>query len=267
MKLLRRSWKRICGLLFRRRREQEMADEFESHIHLQTEDNIRAGMDPEAARREARIKFGSIPVTNEAWREQAGSPWLKSTIQDIGGALRYFRRNRGFFVVAVVILALGIGATTAVFSMAETLLLRPLPYTQSDRLVTLRSVDTMSDYPSTRVAPGVLADWQINTASFEAIAGYRWSTLDLIDDAESDRLSGLLATPEFFDVFGVPLLGRSFQAEDRGARRPFEATDTGEAVVLGNEVWRRRFDGDEGLLGKAVDVYVLNFSRDGATRP
>ena len=150
-------------------------------------------------------------------RKQAGFPWLETTAQDIGGAFRYFRRNRKFFAVAVVILALGIGATTAVFSVAETLLLRPLPYPESDRLVTLRSVDTMSDYPSTRVAPGLLADWQIKATSFETIAGYRWATVDLIDGAQSDRLSGLLATPEFFDVFGVPLLGRSFHGEDRGA--------------------------------------------------
>lgn len=198
-------------------------------------------------------------------REQAGFPWLESTVRDIGGAFRYFQRNRGFVAVAVVILALGIGATTAVFGVAETLLLRPLSYPASDRLVTLRSVDMMSDYPSTRAAPGVLADWQTNATSFEAIAGYRWATVDVIDGAQSDRLSGLLATPEFFDVFGVPLLGRSFHAEDRGAKRLFESTDTGETLVLGNEVWRRRFDADDALVGSTVDLHVLNFSRVGPT--
>jgi putative ABC transport system permease protein len=191
---------------------------------------------------------------------------VETIVQDIVGAFRYFRRNRGFFAVAVAILALGIGATTAVFSVAETLLLRPLSYPESDRLVTLRSVDTMSDYPSTRVAPGLLADWQIKSTSFEAIAGYRWATVDLIEGAQSDRLSGLLATPEFFEVFGVPLLGRSFRAEDRGARRPFESTDTGETLVLGNEVWRRRFDADERRIGGTVDLFLLNFSRAGPTR-
>ncbi|MBI1872847.1 MAG: ABC transporter permease [Acidobacteria bacterium] len=214
----------------------------------------------------ARVRFGGATQVQEALREQAGFPWLETAIQDIGGALRYFGRNRGFFAVAIVILALGIGATTAVFSVAETLLFRPLPYPESDRLVTLRSIDTMSDYPSTRVAPGLLADWQIKATSFEAIAGYRWATVDLIDGAQSDRLSGLLATPESFDVFGVPLLGRSFRAEDRGAKRPFESTDTGETLVLGNEVWRRRFDADEALVGGAVDLHILNFSRVGPTR-
>ena len=191
---------------------------------------------------------------------------VQSTVRDISTALRYFRRNQGFVAVTVANLALGIGATTAVFSVAETLLLRPLPYPESDRLVTLRSVDTMSDFPSTRVAPGLLADWQIKASSFEMIAGYRWATVDLIDGAQSDRLSGLLATPEFFDVFGAPLLGRSFQAEDRRAQRSFESTRTADRLVLGNEVWRRRFDSDEAVVGNVVDLYVLNFSRAGPTR-
>jgi putative ABC transport system permease protein len=210
-------------------------------------------------------RIGGVTPVQQTRRKHVGFPWLETTIQDIGGAFRYFRHNRGFFTVAVVILSLGIGATTAVFSLAEILLLRPLPYSESERLVTLRSIDTTSDYPSTRVAPGVLADWQIKATSFEAIAGYRWATVDLIDGAESDRLSGLLATPEFFDVFSVPLLGRSFRADDRGRSRPFESTDTGDALVLGNEVWRRRFDEDKTLIGSGVDVYVLNFSHAGPT--
>ncbi len=163
-------------------------------------------------------------------------------------------------------LALGIGATTAVFSVAETLLLRPPSYPESDRLVTLRSVATMSEDPNTRTAPGLLADWQSKARSFEVIAGYRWATADLIDGAQSDRLSGLLATTEFFDVFGAPLLGRSFQAEDRGAQRRFESTTTGETLVLGNGLWRRRFDADKALVGQTVDLHVLNFSRAGPTR-
>ena len=191
---------------------------------------------------------------------------FQATVRDIRAALRYFRRNRGFFAVSVVNLALGIGATTAVFSVAEALLLRPPPYPDSDRLVTLRSVNTVSDDPITRVAPGLLADWQDKAKSFEAVAGYRLESADLIDGAQSDRLSGLLATPEFFDVFGTPLLGRSFQAEDRGAPRPHESTATGETLVVGNGVWRRNFGSDGSLVGRAIDLYVLNTSRSGPTR-
>ena len=191
---------------------------------------------------------------------------LQATVRDIGTALRYFRRNPGFFAVSVVNLALGIGATTAVFSVAEALLLRPPPYHDSDRLVTLRSVETVSDHPVTRVAPGLLAEWQDKAKSFEAVAGYRWETVDLIDGAQSDRLGGLLTTPEFFDVFRAPLLGRSFQNGDRGSQRPHESTATGQALVVGNGVWRRRFDSDSSLVGNAIDLYILNTSRPGPTK-
>ncbi len=191
---------------------------------------------------------------------------FQGTVRDLRTAIRYFRRNRGFFAVSVLNLALGIGAATAVFSVAEAVLLRPPPYPENDRLVTLRSVDTLSDDPITRVAPGLLADWQERAKSFEAVAGYRLESVDLIDGAQSDRLSGLLATPEFFDVFGAPVLGRSFQAEDRGAPRPHESTVTGEALVVGNGVWGRHFDSDRSLVGKAIDLYILNTSRSGPTK-
>ncbi len=205
---------RVRDLLTRRKTERDLDAEIEMHLDLLTSKNIRRGMTTREARRVARVEFGGVTQVQQTLREQAGFPWLESTVQDIGSAFRYFRRNRGFVAVAVVILALGIGATTAVFSVSETLLLRPLSYPASDRLVALRSVGTMSDYPSTRAAPGVLADWQLNATSFEAIAGYRWATVDVIDGAQSDRLNGLLVTPEFFDVFGVPVLGRPFLAED-----------------------------------------------------
>ena len=146
--------------------------------------------------------------------------WVASTVRAIGTAARHLLRNRGFAVGAVANLGLGIAATAVVFSAAETLLLRPLPYPESDRLIALRIVDPVREDASGRVPPGLLADWQIKASSFEAIAGYRWSAVDLIDGDESEQLSGLLATPEFFEVFGVPLLGRSFRAEDRGSRRP-----------------------------------------------
>ena len=184
---------------------------------------------------------------------------VRSIVRDIGTACSYFRRNRGFFAVAVVNLELGIGATTAVFSVAETLLLRLLPYPASDRLVTLRSVDTISDDPTTRVAPGILADWKPKATSFEAIAGHRRATAELIGGAQCDRLNGLLATPEFFDLFGAPLPGCTFQTADRGAQRPLEPTAPGHTLMFGNAVWRRRFDADAALVGRTVHAIRPQF--------
>jgi hypothetical protein len=212
------------------------------------------------------MEFGVTRVL-QARREGPSLPWLESIVEDSGTAFRYFGRHPGFFAVTVLILALGIGAATAVFSVAEAVLIRPLPYSESHRLVTLRSVDSRSgESMSTRAAPGVLAEWQASATLFEAIAGYRWTTADVIDGDESERLQGLLATPEFFEVFGVPLLGRSFHAGDRGAERQYESTATGEALVLGREIWQRRFEADDALPGSTIDLHILNFSRAGPTR-
>ena len=176
--------------------------------------------------------------------------------QDLRGALRYFRRNHGFVVAAVLILGFGIGTATAVFSITETLVLRSLAYPDSERLVALRCARPLSAISFSRASGGTLADWQLNATSFEAIAGYRWHTLDLIDGQQSARLNGLLVTPEFFEVFGVSLNGRPFLAEDQGS----------STVVLGNEVWRRLFHADEARVGGMLDLNVRNLSRVGPTR-
>ena len=176
--------------------------------------------------------------------------------QDLRSSLRYFRRHRGFVAAAVLVLALGIGATTAVFSVSETLLLRPLPYPDRDRLVALQSFRRPDAFPSTRAAAGTLADWQRQAASFDAVAGYRWTSLDVIASARSHRLSGLQVTPEFFRVFGVAVGGRSFAAGDRGAG----------TLVLGHDASRRHFDGDGAVVGGTLDLHVRDLSRVGPTR-
>ena len=257
---------RIRDALTRRQLERDRDVELQGHLDLLTAENIRRGMAPREARRMAHLQFGGVTPLQETLREHSGWPWLEAIAHDVKDAVRNLRRRRAFAASAVVILALGIAATTAVFSVAETLLLRPLPYPEGDRLVTLRSVSPVGGDASTRVAPHVLADWQLDATSFVAVTGYRRATADVIDGGQSDRLGGLLATPEFFEVFGVPRLGRGFRDEDRGARRPFEPADTGEAVVLGHEAWRRLFDADERLVGGQIDLHVLNFSRTGPTR-
>jgi putative ABC transport system permease protein len=181
---------------------------------------------------------------------------MDSLIHDFNGALGHLRRNLRFVVVAVVILALGIGGATAVFSVSETLLLRPLPYPDGNRLVTLRSISPDPAFPYERAAAGTLADWQIESTLFEAIAGYRWHTIDVVGAGESERLKGLFVTPEFFDVFGVSLVGRGFRADDRGTR----------AIVLGHEVSRRRFNADRAIVGSGIDLNVRNLARVGPTR-
>ena len=155
-------------------------------------------------------------------------------------------------------LALGIGATTTVFAVNEALLLRSLAYHDADRLVSVQSQSALEEVPNTRASGGALAEWQDSATSFEALAGYRWTTLDLAGTGPGPRmtrLKGLAVTPEFFEVFGVAVRGRMFRAEDRGTR----------TLVLSDHVWRQLLDADESAIGDRVDVYVRNFDRNGPT--
>jgi predicted permease len=156
----------------------------------------------------------------------------------------------------VISLALGIGASTAVFGVSDALLLRPLPYPDSDRLVALRSSHSSSTPDSGLTSPLDLADWQAHATSFDAIAGYRWRSVDLTGGAYSERLHGLWVTQDFFKVFRITRVeGRTFAPRDRGVN----------TIVLGRDVWERRFHADRALIGSMLDVNVINLSRVGAT--
>src|SRR4029434_4290993 len=125
---------RFGGLFNKQRRDQELDEEIESHIQMHTEDNLRLGMTPEEARREAMIKLGGIESTKEAWRDQRGLPWLETLLQDIRYGGRMLRHYPGFTAVAVLSLTLGIAANTTIFSFVNTLLLRPPPVEEPDEL-------------------------------------------------------------------------------------------------------------------------------------
>ena len=147
MKLLRRIIYRLRGAWSGCRRDSELAEELELHIDMQTEDNIRSGMTGEEARRAARLKFGAIESIKESYRDQRGAPSLESIAADLRYALRQLRRTPGFTGAAVLTIALGIGANTAMFSVLNTILWKPLPIPEPDRFVVLTRIALSEEVP------------------------------------------------------------------------------------------------------------------------
>lgn len=174
---------------------------------------------------------------------------------DLRQAARRLARQPKFATVAVLTLALGIGATTAITSVSEVLLLRPLPYPDSDRLVALRSTNPLLPAVNGRSARGTVADWASEARSFEAVVAYRWLSVALAGDEGAEQLSGLSVTPGFSDMFGARLVGEPLAVEDRDRQR----------IVLGRGVWNRRFDRNPTVVGQAVNLYSFNLAGGGPT--
>ena len=141
---------RLLSMFHRARREREFAEELESHLALHMEDNLRAGMSPEEARRQVLIKLGGVTLTQERYREQRGLPMLETLIQDLRFGLRMLRKNPGFSLIAILTLALGVGAATAIFSVIQNVLLDPFPYTDAHRVVAIQIHDVSNARPGGR---------------------------------------------------------------------------------------------------------------------
>src|SRR5438552_9940808 len=192
---------------------------------------------------------------------------MRGLSSDIRYALRALRHGGISTVVAVLSLAVGVGANAAIFSISYAMLAHPLPYAGADRLVMLRSMNPSHGVLWTAVAPANLLDWQAQAKSFEAIAGYRWQSVDLTGGDRSERLRGLRITPEFFKVLSVRLMGETFNPSDPQRRSSllFEGRGSGTEIIIGRGLWQRRFGSDAKLLGKVLDVNVIHLSRVGPT--
>jgi len=241
---------RIAGVLGRMRQDSDLSAEIDTHLQAHIDDNVRAGMTPDEARRHAHLMLGGVEATKEHYREQRGWPLLDGLAQDLRYALRTMRLNPGFTAVAVVTLALGIGANTAVFSLVRAVLLRPLPFPEPGRLMLLwDDMRSRGGPASVNPAPADYALWKTGSRSFTDMAALAPTTYNLTGSGEPQKLSAIRTTANLFSVLGMqPLLGRTLTAAD-------DLPGATPAVVLGEGLWRSRFGADPDVVGQTI---VLN---------
>ncbi len=246
MSYLRAALARIAGFFTGHRGDEDLRAELNSHIEMETAENIRRGMPPEAARREAMLASGGLTQAAEAVRDQRGLPWLEGVLADLRHALRGLRHSPAFTTVVVVTLALGIGANTAIFSVVRGVLLKPLPHRDGDRLLYLRqSVDGPGGENIAFSVPEI-TDFRNGVKSLGAIAEFSPYTLTLQGRDDAVRLNAGLVSGNFFEVMGLSsVLGRLTGPGDDGPGVP-------PVMVLTQDFWLRRFGGDPAIIGKQV---------------
>jgi putative ABC transport system permease protein len=243
------SWIGRLRSMFREDRlDHDLDEELRSHLEMRAADNLAAGMPREQARYDARKRFGNTTLLKEDTRAADIIGWLEVAARDLRYALRMLYRSPGFTVVAVLTLALGIGANTAIFSVVDAILLRPLPYPEPDRLVRIWESSLQYDSLRNVVNPFNFLDWRDHSKSFESMAAISSLMSNLGSHGQPIAVQGMQVSPEFFSVLRVaPFLGRTFTAGD-GIPGP------DRSVILSYELWQGQFGADRAVVGQNVDV-------------
>ncbi len=216
---------------------------------METEKNIRLGMSPEEARLKALRSFGPMEKHKEETRDARGVSWIETLVADLRYGARALLKHPGYALLAVLTLGLGIGANTAIFSVINGVLLKPLPYEHGDRLVVLQQSRPLSGQPQVGVAIAEYFDYRERGKDvFDGLVEYHQMNFDLINRGEPDRVNTGVVSANFFELLGIkPILGRNFVAADdvRGA----------EAVlILSHTYWRQKFGGDPNIVGQVFEM-------------
>jgi predicted permease len=252
MSILRRAQERGRAFLSKPRLDAELEAEIAAHIDLATDENLRLGMAPAEARRQALIEFGGMNMAKDQQREARGLMKLDILMQDLRYTFRTLGRDPGFTVVAVLILALGIGANVAVFSVVNTLLLRPLPFPHAEQLVWIAPPPTKCGQSCATYSTDAYDEFRRYSRSFEDVTGYfafsSPGNLMLARGGEPLPATSIDVIANFFEVLGVqPAMGRVFRPED--------ALDGAAPVVLLTDAWwKTQFNADPNIVGKAFDI-------------
>ena len=239
---------RLRSLFRRDTVEQEIGSELHFHIERQVEENILAGMNPQEARRAASREFGGVEQVKEECRDTRRANYLENLLKDVRYGFRMLRKSPSFTFFAVAVLALGIAANSAIFSIADAILVRPLPYRDANRLVMIWEDSSAYGFPKDTPAPGNFSDWKSRNQVFEDVAAISDGSFNLTGSGNPENLIGKWATANLFSVLGVsPALGRDFRPEDDVPGAPAVA-------LLSHGLWLRRFGGDPRIVGKEISL-------------
>jgi predicted permease len=261
MRHLRAALARLAGLFTGHRADDDLREELQSHLAMETAENIRRGMTPDEARRQALVASGGLTQAAEAVRDQRGLPWVESVGADVRYALRALRRSGAFTTVVVITLALGIGANTAIFSVVRGVLLRPLPHRDGDRLLYLRQSTDGPGGADVQFSVPEVRDFRTGAKSLGGIAEYSPWVLTLQGENDAVHIDVDLVTGNFFEVMGLSAeLGRLTRPSDDGPGVP-------PVMVLTHQYWMKRFGGDSTVVGKPVRLDGNSVTVIGVVQP
>jgi predicted permease len=243
-----------------RKRGKELEKEIQHHLQMAAKERAERGASARDAEAGARREFGNVELVKEATRDTWGWRWLKDLYGDLRYGMRTLGKNKGFAAVAILTLAMGIGANTAIFSVVQGVLLAPLPYSEPDRLVTVWLNNFRLKSP-TELSYRDFLDWQRGAPPFEKISAYAWRSFDLSSPGNPEHLEGREISSNFLSTLGVGLaLGREFSAEeDRNGGAP--------VALISNGLWRDRFGGSATALGKSIVLDGVETTVVGVLQP
>jgi putative ABC transport system permease protein len=246
--MARNSLRLLLRRFFQRRElERELNDELASHIAIETARHIQDGESPEAARQIALREFGNVGLVAEVTRDQWGLGWLEQAFADLRYSVRSFLRAPLFSAIVVITLGLGIGSSTTIFSLLDGILLRALPFSNSNQLTVLWELPPQTQKPNVVNLSNFVA-WRERNHSFQSMAAFLASPMNLLGDRGGEQVPGLSVTADFFETLGTqPLLGRTFRPGEYWTSEPRE-------VVLSYGAWQRLFGGRPDVVGKKISI-------------
>ena len=240
--------KRIRALFRGGELDRGLDAEVRFHIEMETEKNVAAGMTPAEARQRAIRSFGPMEKHKEETREARGVSWIETLVADLRYGARALVKRPGYAALAVLTLGLGIGANTAIFSVINGVLLKPLPYAHGDRLMVVRQSAPLAGQPATGVAIAEYFDYRERADVFDGLVEYHQMNFDLINRGEPDRVDTGVVSANFFDLLGIaPVMGRTFVAAD-------DVVGAEAVLVLSHTYWRTKFGGDPNIVGQVFEM-------------